>query len=84
LDPFRATTLRHWAASVYKVVFPDTMLRMSEATTSEAGRQLAALRWGPQRPVKLARELASRIDELPAIERARLRAALDENTTKGN
>lgn len=56
------------------------MLRMSDATTATAaGRQLAAQRWGPQRPVKLARELASRIDELPAVERAKLRAALDEN-----
>jgi hypothetical protein len=54
------------------------LLRMSGATTSEAGRQLAGKRWGPQRPVRLARELASRVDELPASERARLRAALGE------
>jgi hypothetical protein len=61
----------------------STMLRMSDTTTSEAARQLVAKRWGPQRPVKLARELVSRIEELPASERARLRAALDEKP-KGN
>jgi hypothetical protein len=57
------------------------MLRMSEAgttTSSEASRQLAGKRWGAQRPVKLAQELVARVDELPAAERARLRAALDE------
>jgi len=51
---------------------------MTDTATSEAARQLVAKRWGPQRPIKLARELALRVDELPASERARLRAALDE------
>jgi hypothetical protein len=55
----------------------STMLRMSDTTTSEAARQLVAKRWGPQRPVRLARELVSRIDELPAAERIRLRQALE-------
>jgi hypothetical protein len=55
---------------------------MSDTTTSGAARQLVAKRWGAQRPVRLARELAARVDELPAAERARLRAALDE--PKGN
>jgi hypothetical protein len=48
------------------------------AATAEEMRRRAAARWGPQRPVKLARELASRIDELPELERLRLRQALDE------
>jgi hypothetical protein len=60
------------------------MLRMSDATAmTAAGRRLAAQRWGPSRPVRLARELATRIDELPTAERDRLRAALDEKT-EGN
>jgi hypothetical protein len=63
------------------------MLRMTDTAVSEAAseaaRALIRQRWGAQRPIKLARELASRVDELPAVERARLRAALDENV-KGN
>ena len=63
------------------------MLCMRDAATTEAPtaaemRRRAAARWGPQRPVKLARELVGRIDELPAAERARLRAALDENINR--
>ena len=47
-------------------------------TTSEAGRQLVAKRWGPQRPIRLARELSARAHELPEAERARLVAALQD------
>jgi hypothetical protein len=39
-------------------------------------RGLAQQRWGASRPVKLARELELRVSELPALERARLLAAL--------
>jgi hypothetical protein len=58
------------------------MLCMRDAVTTEAPtaaemRRRAAARWGPQRPVKLARELVSRIDELPASERLQLRQALE-------
>jgi hypothetical protein len=45
---------------------------------SAAARELAALRWGSQRPVKLARELALRAAELPEIERTQLLDALTE------
>jgi hypothetical protein len=41
-------------------------------------RQLVSRRCGAQKPVRLARELTLRVDELPPTERARLRAALDE------
>jgi hypothetical protein len=54
------------------------MLRMSDTEMSEAARQLVTRRWGPQRPIRLARELALRIDELPPAERDRLHAALDD------
>lgn len=59
------------------------MLCMRDAVTTvapvaEEMRRRAAARWGPQRPVRLARELASRIDELPAAERDRLRKALGD------
>jgi hypothetical protein len=47
------------------------------AATAEEMRRRAAARWGPQRPVKLARELAERAGELPELERERLRKALD-------
>jgi hypothetical protein len=76
-----STNIRHQERYLDHLRLANPEITMRE---SEAGRQLAALRWGSQRPVKLARELASHIDELPAVERAALRAALDENTTKGN
>jgi hypothetical protein len=60
----------------------STMLRMSDTTTSEAARQLVAKRWGAQRPIRLAQELVSRIDELPAAERIRLRQALGEEPSE--
>jgi hypothetical protein len=44
---------------------------------SVAARELAMVRWGAQRPVKLAKELAQRAGELPEVERVQLRAALD-------
>ena len=43
---------------------------------SGAARQLAAQRWGSQRPVKLAQELALRAAELPEVERRALLDAL--------
>ena len=39
-------------------------------------RQMAAQRWGSQRPIRLARELELRVAELPAVERVRLQHAL--------
>jgi hypothetical protein len=45
--------------------------------TSEVARQKALKRWGNQRPIKLARELRPRADELPADVRQQLREALD-------
>ena len=47
-------------------------------TGSAAARELAALRWGAARPVRLARELALRAAELPEIERRQLLEALTE------
>jgi hypothetical protein len=55
---------------------------MNSPVASEAARQLSQARWGPQRPTRLARELAERVDELPPAERERLRMAL-EMTKKG-
>ena len=49
---------------------------MTDSAVSEAARQLVAQRWGDQRPVRLARELLPRLDELPAEERSRLLDAL--------
>lgn len=46
--------------------------------SSRAARELAARRWGSQRPVKLARELALRAAELPEVERRQLLDALTE------
>jgi hypothetical protein len=42
-------------------------------------RELAAQRWGAAKPVRLARELALRVHELPEIERRQLLDALTEN-----
>ena len=47
--------------------------------SSRAARELAARRWGAQRPVKLARELVLRAAELPEVERRQLLDALTEN-----
>lgn len=49
---------------------------MADAAVSEAFRALSRRRWGPGRPVRLAREVAERAAELPAEERARLVDAL--------
>jgi hypothetical protein len=48
-------------------------------TGSAAARALAAQRWGTAKPVRLARELALRVHELPEIERRQLLDALTEN-----
>ena len=48
------------------------VVRMSDSAVSVAARQLSGSRWGAQRPVRLARELAERVDELPDPERVRL------------
>jgi hypothetical protein len=47
-------------------------------TGSAAARALAVRRWGAQRPVRLARELALRAAELPEVERRQLLEALTE------
>jgi hypothetical protein len=47
-------------------------------TSSAAARELAAQRWGSQRPVRLARELALGAAELPEVERRHLLDALTE------
>jgi len=49
---------------------------MTDTAASEAARLLVAQRWRGQRPVRLARELMPRVDELPAAERSRLLDAL--------
>jgi hypothetical protein len=49
-----------------------------DTAASEAARALSAARWGNQKPVRLARELAGRAGQLPEAEREALRAALDE------
>jgi hypothetical protein len=51
---------------------------------SAAARALAAQRWGAQRPVRLARELALRAAELPEIERRQLLEALTERAGRGS
>jgi hypothetical protein len=48
----------------------------SNAAASAAAKALVARRWGSQRPVKLARELAERASELPDLERRQLLNAL--------
>jgi hypothetical protein len=42
-------------------------------------RGLAARRWRGQVPTRLARELAERVDELPAVERRALLDALTQH-----
>ena len=46
------------------------------ATVSAVLRELAARRWRGQVPIRLARELVPRVDELPEIERRQLLDAL--------
>jgi hypothetical protein len=53
---------------------------MSDTQVSVAARELAAQRWGSQRPTKLARELVQRVHELPEIERRQLLHALTQHT----
>jgi hypothetical protein len=53
---------------------------MTDTTPSEAARLLVAQRWGGQRPVRLACELAERVGELPAAERNRLLDALRDGS----
>jgi hypothetical protein len=50
---------------------------------SVAARSLAARRWGSQRPVRLAQELALRAAELPEPERVRLLNALTRRAVEG-
>jgi hypothetical protein len=49
---------------------------MSDTQVSGAARLLVAQRWGASKPVRIARELAERLDELPEVERRALLAAL--------
>jgi hypothetical protein len=56
---------------------------MADALTVNAARRMAQQRWGASRPVKLARELEQRANELPALERARLLAALTRSAEDG-
>jgi hypothetical protein len=50
--------------------------------TSEAARALSAQRWGSQRPVRIARELSARADELPEVERRHLLEALQNQPSQ--
>ena len=49
---------------------------MDDTQVSAAARLMVAQRWGAQKPVRLARELALRVGELPEPERVRLLNAL--------
>jgi hypothetical protein len=49
------------------------------AITSAVMRELAARRWRGVVPTRLARELVSRVDELPEIERRQLITALTQH-----
>jgi hypothetical protein len=51
---------------------------MSDTATSEAARALVQRRWGAQKPIRLAHELASRASELPPDERLALLVALQD------
>jgi hypothetical protein len=53
-----------------------TQTSNADAVASAAARALVARRWGASRPVRLARELAERVGELPEIERRHLIHAL--------
>ncbi len=53
---------------------------MSDAQeVSVAARQMAAQRWGASKPIRLAQQLAERVDELPEIERRALIDALTKD-----
>jgi hypothetical protein len=57
---------------------------MSDAAqVSAVMRDLAARRWRGQVPIRLARELVPRVDELPEIERRALLDALTEHSGPG-
>jgi hypothetical protein len=49
---------------------------------SGAARLLVQQRWGSQRPVRLARELALRAAELPEVEKRALVAALTQDNRR--
>ena len=55
----------------------------SNAAATAAARALVARRWGPSKPVRLARELALRASELPDTERRALIDALTEHANRG-
>ena len=56
---------------------PDRADAMAIAFAGKANAApMAARRWGSQRPVKLARELAERVGEQPDIDHRQLIAAL--------
>jgi hypothetical protein len=50
---------------------------MSNEAASEASRALLKARWGNQKVVRIAREVAERATELPADVRQKLREALE-------
>jgi hypothetical protein len=52
------------------------------ATVSAVMRELAERRWRGQVPIRLARELVPRVDELPDIERRALLDALTEHSVR--
>jgi hypothetical protein len=54
------------------------------ATVSAVMRSLAARRWRGQVPIRLARELVPRVDELPEVERRALIAALTQSAKGGH
>jgi hypothetical protein len=54
----------------------------NDVAASAAARALVARRWGASKPIRLARELVPRLDELPEIERRALAAALSEDTNR--
>jgi hypothetical protein len=53
------------------------------ATVSAVMSELAARRWRGQVPIRLARELVSRVDELPEVERRQLLDALLARRVEG-
>jgi hypothetical protein len=55
----------------------------SSAAASAAARALVARRWGSQRPIRLAQELAERAAELPEPERRQLLEALTRRAVEG-
>ena len=53
------------------------------ATVSAVMSELAARRWRGQVPIRLARELVPRVDELPEVERRQLLDALLARRVEG-